>query len=476
MSDHFTALPMSSAPPVIPGSAPGLATIPTRRKSRRLWWILGACLLVVVLAAAALVKSRGAVKPTMVTVEKAAVRTITHLVTATGKVQPEVEVSIAPEVSGEIVALPFKEGQPVRKGDVIVRIKPDFYVALVAQQEAALASARAASTLNKANLDKAEQDFRRSDDLYRKQIVSDSDFTAARTGLEVARANYEASLAAIRQTEAALSQYRDQLSKTTIYAPIDGIVSVLNNEVGERVVGTGQFAGTEVMRVADLGTMEVRVKVNENDITNVKVGDHAVITIDAFPGRRFAGSVSEISSSAISTGSAGASNNQAALAASASDEVTNFLVRVRVDEREPRLRPGMSGTVDVETETVKDVISVPIQSVTVRAEGGQTTEELQQQRAKEAKERTGNDLELVKEREEARRSREKLQQVVFVRTGDTVKLVPVETGVADNTYIEIRKGIKLDDEVVSGSYAAISRTLKDGGRIAIERPAKTDKR
>ncbi len=475
MPDPFTTLPMTSVPPILPGSAAGTA-VPVRRKSRRLWWILGAVLVVLLLAVAAILKGRAAVKPTSVTVEKAAIRTLTHLVTATGKVQPEVEVSIAPEVSGEIVALPFREGQAVKKGDVIVRIKPDFYVALVAQQEAALASARAASTLNKANLDKAEQDFRRSDDLFRKQLVSESDHTTAQTGLEVARANFEASLAAIRQTEASLSQYRDQLSKTTIYAPIDGIVSLLNNEVGERVVGTGQFAGTEVMRIADLGTMEVRVKVNENDITNVKVGNHAVITIDAFPGRRFGGTVSEISSSAISAGGTGASNSQAALAASASDEVTNFLVRVRIDERESRLRPGMSGTVDIETETVTSVVSVPIQSVTVRAEGGQTTEELQQQRAKEAKERTGNDLELVKEREEARRSREKLQQVVFVRRGDVVKLTPVETGVADNTYIEIRSGVKLDDEVVSGSYAAISRTLKDGARIAIEKPAKTEKR
>ncbi len=475
MSDHFTALPMTSLPPVLPEYQSASPTVPARRKSRRVWWILGACLVVLVLAVAAMMKSRGAVKPVTVTVEKSAVRTLTHLVTATGKVQPEVEVSISPEVAGELVALPFKEGQAVKKGDVIVRIKPDYYVALVAQQEAALASARAASTLNKANLDQAERDFRRSDDLHRKQLVSDSDYTAAQTGLEVAHANYEASLAAIRQTEASLSQFRDQLGKTTIYAPIDGIVSLLNNEVGERVVGTGQFAGTEIMRIADLGAMEVRVKVNENDITNVKVGNHAVITIDAFPGRRFTGTVSEISSSAISAGGTGASNSQAALAASASDEVTNFLVRVRIGDHEPRLRPGMSGTVDIETETVRDVVSVPIQSVTVRAEGGQTTEELQQQRAKEAKERTGNDLELVKEREEAHRSREKLQQVVFVRHGDVVKLTPVETGVADNTYIEIRSGVKLDEEVVSGSYAAISRTLKDGARIVIEKPAKTEK-
>jgi HlyD family secretion protein len=466
---------MTSAPTIHSDSASVSATVPARRRSRRLWWILAAGLVLVALLVAAVVKGRGSAKPTTVTVEKAAVRNITHLVTATGKVQPEVVVAISPEVAGELVALPFKEGQPVKKGEVIVRIKPDFYIALADQQEAALASARAASALNKANLTKAEQDFRRADDLYRKKLISDSDYTVASTGLEVGRANYEASLAVIRQTEAALSQYRDQLGKTTIYAPIDGIVSVLNNEVGERVVGTGQFAGTEIMLIADLGSMEVRVKVNENDITNVKVGDHAAVAIDAFPGRKFSGKVSEISSSALTAGSTGASNNQAALAASASDEVTNFLVRIRIDEHEPRLRPGMSGTVDIETETVAKVVTVPIQSVTVRAEGGKTTEELQQERVKQARERTGNDLEVVSERGEARRSQELLQRIVFVRQGDVVKLRRVVTGIADNTYIEVKSGVKEGEEVVSGSYAAISRNLKDGSKILIERPKKEEK-
>ncbi|HUJ45190.1 MAG TPA: efflux RND transporter periplasmic adaptor subunit [Opitutaceae bacterium] len=456
-------------------AAPAARVLPARKKSRRKWWILGSIVVVAALVVAAVLKSKQGVKPLMVTTDKAAIRTLTHLVTATGKVQPEIEVGIAPEVSGEIVALPLKEGAVVKKGDVIVRIKPDLYVALVDQQEAALASAKAASLLAKANQDKAEEDFRRADDLYQKKLISDADYTAAKTGMEVARANDQASLAVIRQMEGALNQSRDSLSKTTIYSPMDGIISVLNNEVGERVVGTGQFAGTEVMRIADLNHMEVRVKVNENDIVNVKLGDHAVVTIDAFPGRNFDGVVSEISSSALNTGATAAGNNQAALAASASDEVTNFLVRIRVTDREARLRPGMSGTVDIETETVNNVVSVPIQSVTVRAEGGKNTEELQQQRAKEAKERTGNDLELVKERQEARREREKLHQVVFIRQGDTVKMRPVETGIADNTYIEVKSGVKPGEEVVSGSYAAISRNLKDGAKVLVEKPKKDDK-
>jgi len=466
---------MSSEIPLPPPVAPPLTAIPARKKSRRRLWIIVAAAVVLGLVAAAVLKGRSAVKPTSVTVEKAAVRNITHLVTATGKVQPEVEVGIAPEVSGELTALPFKEGAAVKKGDVIVKIKPDFYVALVDQQEAALAAARAASLLAKANQDKAEEDYHRADDLYQKKLISDSDYSTAKTAMEVARANFQASEATIRQTEGALSQYRDQLSKTTIYAPMDGTISVLNNEVGERVVGTGTYAGTEVMRIADLTSMEVRVKVNENDIVNVKLGDQAVIAIDAFPGRKFEGTVSEISSSALSTGATAAGSNQSALAASASDEVTNFLVRVRINSREAQFRPGMSATVDIATQTVNNVVSVPIQSVTVRAEGGKTSEELQQQRAKEAKERTGNDLELVKERQQARREREMLHQVVFVREGNVVKLRPVETGIADNTYIEIKGGLKAGEEVVSGSYAAISRTLKDGARILVEQVKKDDK-
>lgn len=466
---------MSSVTALRSEAAPALPVIPKRKKSRRKWWILGAIVVVIGLVAAAVVKSKQSVKPTTVTTDKAVIRTITHLVTATGKIQPEVEVAISPEVSGELIALPFKEGQAVKKGDVIVRIKPDLYAALVDQQEAALSSARAVSILSKANLEKAEQDFRRASDLYAKKLISDSDYITAKTSAEVAQANFDSSLAQIRQTQGALNQYRDQLGKTTVYAPMDGTVSVLNSEVGERVVATGQFSGTEVMRIADLGHMEVRVKVNENDIVNVKVGDHTTVAIDAFPGRKFEGTVSEISSSALTTGTGGASNNQAALSASASDEVTNFLVRIRIGDRDTHLRPGMSGTVDVETETVKDVVAVPIQSVTVRAEGGKTTEELQQQRAKEAKERTGNDLELVKEREEARRNREKLQQIVFIRQSDTVKQRPVETGVADNTYIEIKSGVKVGEEVVSGSYAAISRNLKDGAKVLVEKPKKDSK-
>ncbi|HLP25640.1 MAG TPA: efflux RND transporter periplasmic adaptor subunit, partial [Acidobacteriota bacterium] len=407
--------------------APKPAAVAKKKSKKRLWIILGSVVVLGAVIAIAASKNRAGEKPTQVTIEKAFVKTITHVVTATGKVQPETEVKISPEVAGELVDIPVVEGQTVKKGDLLVRIKPDFYKAQLEQQEAALASSRAASVLSQARLTKAEQDFKQANDLYQKQLISDAEFTVAQTNLNVAKADFDSSLAQIRRTEGSVDQSRDQLNKTTIYAPMDGSISSLTSEVGERVVGTNQFAGTEIMRIADLTNMEVRVKVNENDIINVKVGDRVIVTVDAFPGRKFEGAVSEISSSALTAGLS--SSNQAALAASASDEVTNFLVKIRINDKNVKLRPGMSATVDIETQTVTNVIAVPIQSVTVRAEGGKTTEEVQQQKAKEAKERSGNDLDVETEKRNARRETEKLQRVVFVREGDKVVLRKVETGI-----------------------------------------------
>ncbi|MSU45556.1 MAG: efflux RND transporter periplasmic adaptor subunit [Lacunisphaera sp.] len=448
-------------------TAPAASAVPPQKKSGRTLIIVLVSLVVVVVIGAAIASSRNKKAPIQVTTEKAVVKTITHLVTATGKVQPEVEVKISPEVAGELIEIPVVEGQSVKKGDLLVRIKPDFYQAQLEQQEAALASARASSVLSQARLTKAEQDFKQSQELYGKKLVSDADYIAAKTNYDVAKADYDSSLAQIRRTEGSLSQARDSLAKTTIYSPMEGSISSLTSEVGERVVGTGSFAGTEIMRLANLDKMEVRVKVNENDIINVKQGDNTLVTVDAFPGRKFTGTVNEISSSAITAGAQSA-------AQSASDEVTNFLVKISVKDRDVKLRPGMSATVDIETQTVENVVAVPIQSVTVRAAGGKSAEELQQAKAEEAKERSGNDLELSSERDDARRMRDQLQRVVFIKTGNTVKQRKVETGIADNTSIEVKSGVKSGEEVVSGSYAAISRRLKDGSNVMLEKPKKEE--
>jgi HlyD family secretion protein len=441
---------------------------PVPRKSRKKWILIGASILLIVLIAGAAAFGRKKESGVMVTTDKAVIKTITQVVTATGKIRPEVEVKISPEVAGEIIELPVKEGQAVSRGDLLVRIKPDFYQAQLEQQQAALSSAQAASVLSQARLTKAEQDHRQAQDLYTQRLISDADFLNATTNLNVARADFASSQAQIRRAEGSVNQVADQLSKTAIYAPMDGTVSSLSSEAGERVVGTGQFAGTEIMRIANLADMEVRVKVNENDIVNVKVGDAARITIDAFPGRRFDGQVKEIASAALTVGQ----NTQ--------EEVTNFEVRVRITDKTIALRPGMSANTDIETKTVKDVVAVPIQSVTVRSrEGAKTIDQLAADREKKARETKGDGAASAvnerQQRESERADREALQRVVFLRDGNKVKQVPVETGIADSTHMEIKSGLKEGDEVVSGSFSVITRTLKDGSVIRLEKPKAADK-
>ncbi len=440
------------------------------RRSRRVWIFVAVAILLAGGGGYAYRQRAQSGGPVItVTTEKAEVRTLTQVVTASGKIQPEVEVKISTEAAGEIVDLPFKEGARVKRGELLVRIKPDVYQAQVDQQEANLVASQASAVLAQAQLRKAEDDFRRAEGLFNQKLVAEADFLAARTTRDVARATHDNAVAQIRRTEGSLSQARDQLAKTIIYAPMDGTISAQSSEVGERVVGTGSFAGTEIMRVADLSNMELRVRVNENDIVNVKLGDRAVIAIDAYPGRKFTGTISEIGSSAQG-GSA------ASQLAALSDDVTNFLVRIRVADPGVQLRPGMSATADIETRTVENVVSVPIQSVTVRASGGQTTEEMRKEAAKAAENKSGGGaMDAAAEKREARRQREVLLKVAFVRQGDTVKMVPVEVGLADNTHLEIKSGVRAGDEVVAGTYAAISRQLKDGSRVTLAKP-KTEER
>lgn len=440
------------------------------RRSRRVWIFVAVAILLAGVGGYAYRQRAQSGGPVItVTTEKAEVRTLTQVVTASGKIQPEVEVKISTEAAGEIVDLPFKEGARVKRGELLVRIKPDVYQAQVDQQEANLVASQASAVLAQAQLRKAEDDFRRAEGLFNQKLVAEADFLAARTTRDVARATHDNAVAQIRRTEGSLSQARDQLAKTIIYAPMDGTISAQSSEVGERVVGTGSFAGTEIMRVADLSNMELRVRVNENDIVNVKLGDRAVIAIDAYPGRKFTGTISEIGSSAQG-GSA------ASQLAALSDDVTNFLVRIRVADPGVQLRPGMSATADIETRTVENVVSVPIQSVTVRASGGQTTEEMRKEAAKAAENKSGGGaMDAAAEKREARRQREVLLKVAFVRQGDTVKMVPVEVGLADNTHLEIKSGVRAGDEVVAGTYAAISRQLKDGSRVTLAKP-KTEER
>src|SRR3989441_7113751 len=401
-------------------------------------------------------------KPIPVTTEKAVRKTILQTVSATGKVQPETEVKISPEVAGEIIELPVVDGMSIKKGDLLVKIKPDSYKALLEQQEAAISAAKATNLQQKATMMKAEQDFKRSEDLFNKKLISVQEYNAAQAAYDVAKNTHESSLHEIERAQAGSSQARDQLSKTTIYSPIDGTITILNSKLGERLVATGQFAGTEVMRVADLAHMQAVVDVNENDVVNVKLGDKASVKIDAYGDRKFKGVVQQIANTGKTTG------------AGTQEEVTNFEVKIRIDDHDVSLRPALSCTADIQTNIVKDAVAVPMQSVTIRTgDTNLSPEEIEKQKQKiAARDKDDNKAELSNDRLEKqaqKEEREKLAKVVFVKNGNKAQMVKVTTGIADDSYMEIKSGIKPGDEVISGSYSAISRKLKEGAKVAYDK-------
>ena len=430
------------------------------RRRKILFWSAGTVLLLIV----GLVVASKREKPIPVTTEKAVRRTILQTVSATGKIQPETEVKISPEVAGEIIELPVEDGMEVQKGDLLVKIKPDSYKALLEQQEAAISAAKATNLQQKATMLKTDHDLGRARDLFEKKLISEQEYNAAEAAYDVAKNTYESSLHEIERAQASSSQARDQLSKTTIYSPMDGTVTVLNSKLGERLVATNQFAGTEVMRVADLSHMQAVVDVNENDVVNVKLGDKAKIKIDAYGDRKFNGVVQQIANTGKTTG------------AGTQEEVTNFEVKIRVEDHDVALRPGLSCTADIETNMVKDAVAVPMQSVTIRTgDSNLSPEEIEKQKQKvAARDKDDNKAELSNnrlEKQTQKEEREKLIKVVFVKNGAKAQMVKVNTGIADDSYMEIKSGIKPGDEVISGSYSAISRKLKEGAKVAYDKEA-----
>jgi HlyD family secretion protein len=434
-----------------------------RRSRRRRNILLGSGSAALLLTIGLIVASK-LEKPIPVTTEKAVRRTILQTVSATGKIQPETEVKISPEVAGEIIELPVEDGMQVKKGDLLVKIKPDSYKALLEQQEAAISAAKATNLQQKATMMKTEHDFKRAEDLFGKKLISEQEYNAAEAAYDVAKNTYESSLHEIERAQASSSQARDQLSKTTIYSPMDGTVTVLNSKLGERLVATNQFAGTEVMRVADLSHMQAVVDVNENDVVNVKLGDKASVKIDAYADRKFKGVVQQIANTGKTTG------------AGTQEEVTNFEVKIRIDDHDVALRPGLSCTADIETNMSKDAVAVPMQSVTIRTgDSNLSPEEIEKQRQKIASRDKGdNQAELSNERLEKqaeKEEREKLAKVVFVKNGNKAHMVKVVTGIAGDSYMEIKSGVQPGDEVISGSYSAISRKLKEGAKVTYDKEA-----
>ena len=409
-------------------------------------------LLVLVVIALIVAKKQGWIGKedlTEVTVEESFRSEILEIVSASGKIQPELEVKISPEVSGEIIELPIEEGDKVKKGQLLVRINPDIYIAAVNRTDAAVSAARAAVSQNKAQLLEAEKIHKRNESLFKKGAISQQEFDASLRGYQVAKLSVESAEFQLKSSEASLKEARDNLNRTTIYSPADGTVSMLNVEAGERVVGTAQMAGTELLRIADLSQMEVLVEVNENDIVRVEMHDTASIEVDAFLGESFRGVITHIA-------------NSANLASTGVDQVTNFEVKIRVlpesyahlmqnNSDVSPLRPGMTAAVEIETEKRSDILVVPIQCVTLRADTSREKRSARERR--EAIKEAGNDDEY---------------EVVFAVEDGMTKLKVVKTGIQDDKYIEIIKGLKEGERVVSGPYSKLSKTLGHGERVQVE--------
>lgn len=411
-----------------------------KKKSKKKLFIFGGIGLLLLIVVILVISAGGKEEIILVQVEEVKTRNITQTVSATGKIYPEYQVVVTPEVTGEIVALPVKEGDRVRKGDILIKIKADAYVAQRQRAEANLQSAKANLNMRKAELDKVEQDYNRIKELHSKKLASDAELENVKSLYLSSKAMYEGATANVLQSEAALKETLEQLYKTTIYSPISGTITQLNVELGERVLGSGFSQGTNIMTVSDLSSMEARVEVDENDVVLVSLGDTAKVKVDAFGDKRFTGIVTQIGNSAKSSGFG------------TQEQVVNFEVRIRLINPETTLRPGMSCNADIETETVFDVVSVPIQSVTSRDKSFNKKEE----------ETDGPDVKVDK------KQNDKIQEVVFIIEGNKAKQVNVTTGISDDNYIHIKSGLKGGEKVVNGSYRAISRDLKDGSLVKVD--------
>ncbi len=436
-------------------------------------WYLSAAV-VIILLFAIIGKKQGWIGKSnkiKVSTEKVAYRTITETVSASGKIFPEVEVKISSDVSGEIIELLVEEGDSVFPGDKLVGINPDIYIDIVERAKASvdnskanLASSKARLSQAKAYFEKAESDYQRNEKLHKDKVISDSEFETSLANYKSASADYEGAKQSVKggsflvkSMEASFKEAGKNLRKTTIFSPIQGIVSKLNVEKGERVVGTLQMTGTEIMRIADFKNMEARVNVSENDVLSVLVGDEVDIEIDAYSDRIFEGEVSQVASSA---------SDENLLT---SERVTNFTVRIRVLSKSYKdlleknsfpFRPGMSASVEIKTEKQDSVLTIPIQAVTTREE-------------RDTVDQSGVDKKVDKNKQSIQKKNEKkLEEVVFVCEDGKVIMEVVTTGIQNDTYIQILSGLSDGIEVVAAPYSAISRKLEDGDDV--EKVTKSD--
>ena len=394
--------------------------------------------------------------PLVVQAEKVARRNLTELVIANGRIQPVLQVKISPEVSGEIIELPVKEGQAVKKGDLLLRIKPDFYKASCRSAEASFKASESGRILAAANRSKAEIEFKRNEDLFGNKLVSDSVLLEFKTTLEVAEASYQSARQQVEVARAALARAEEELAKTTIFSPIDGTVSKLNSQSGERVVGTAMMTGTEVMTIANLDDMEARVDIGEIDVVLIGTGQKARLEVEAFRDRKFSGIVTEIANSSKGLGQQGSSGNSGQ-----PQESTRFEVKIRIAEKEA-FRPGMTVNASIETRSRTNVLSVPFQSVTTRLP--KSTNAVPTNAIASA--RAANAATNAPMRSDGKaRDTVRPIEVVFALEADLVKAVPVTRGISDENYTEITAGLIEGQDIVSGGYKAINRDLEDGRRV-----------
>jgi len=402
-----------------------------------------------------------------VTTEEVKKRTLIETVSANGKIQPELDIKISPYISGEVVELYVKEGDAVKKGDLLAKIDPKIYIsayeraaATLQMQKASLANSKARLAQVKAQFSKAQEDFKRNKKLFDQNVISQADFDAAKSAYEVAKEevnaaeeNVKAAEYSVSSSEASLKEAKENLTRTNIYSPADGTVSTLNVEKGERVTGASQFSsGTEIMKIADLKRMVVVVEVNENDIVRVSLGDTCIIEVDAYLNKKFEGVVTEMATSANITGVS-------------ADQVTNFEVKILILQSSYQdmiddskissspFRPGMSASVEIQTETERDVPTVPIQAVTTRAD---TTGVVKEKRSTNSEEG---------EKDAVNKEKEELVEYVFLYDEGKAKMQKVKTGIQDDMYIQIIEGVKEGDEVITGPYRAVSKKLKNGDEV-----------
>jgi HlyD family secretion protein len=440
---------------------PAAATPGPRRKGRGK--LIAVILLLLVAVAVAMYYSLRQKSPAVaVQTEKVSRHTITETVVANGKVYPIREVHISPEVSGEIIALPVKEGQFVQKGDLLLKINPDVYLAALNQAKAGYESSVAAKTTAVANLEKADADFQRNNELFKRKLLSESDFIGFKVARDVARANVESAEDQMAVSQAAVDSAQDSLDKTTIVAPMDGTITTLNSQLGERVLGTVQNEGTDIMIISDLSAMEARVDIGEMDIVLLQTNQTAQLEVDSFKDRKFSGLVTAVGDSSEGFDEATGQSGLGGGSGSSGQSATQFSVRIRFTEL-AAFHPGMSVTATIETRTRTNVLAVPIASVTTRVikrANGAGTNNLA--RAGNTNQNTTTNLTTGGK---SNAENAKPVDVVFVVQGDQAKVAPVQIGISDDNYWEITDGLKEGQEIVTGGYEAVSRDLDDGKKI-----------